>query len=88
MQNLKAYVESKNKWNAIFGGKPLSLQSAADRQKIAEDIDCALSPENISCDGELPASQIRARRNALIKVVKELKAFDPTVTMYEAEGWL
>jgi hypothetical protein len=88
MQNLKAYVESKNKWAKLFGGKELNLKSAADRQELARDIDCALSPENLSCDGELPTRQVIARRNSLLKVAAELKAFDPSVTMYEAEGWM
>ena len=83
MQNLKAYVESRNAWAKIFNGAQLSLQSAADRQKIADMIDADLSPENLSCDGELPASQVRARFNNLMKVANELKAFDPTVKMYE-----
>ena len=83
MQNLKAYVESRNAWAKIFNGRQLSLQSAADRQKIADMIDADLSPENLSCDGELPASQVRARFNNLMKVANELKAFDPAVKMYE-----
>ena len=83
MQNLKAYVESRNAWAKIFNGAQLNLKSAADRQKIADMIDADLSPENLSCDGELPASQVRARFNSLMKVANELKAFDPAVKMYE-----
>lgn len=83
MQNLKAYVESRNSWAKIFNGAQLSLQSAADRQKIADMIDADLSPENLSCDGELPASQVRARFNTLMKVANELRAFDPNVTFSE-----
>lgn len=83
MQNLKAYVESKNKWAQIFGGKQLNLANAADRQAIADSIDAALSPENLTCDGELPASQVQARYRSLTKVAAELKAFDPNVKFYE-----
>ncbi len=83
MQNLKAYVETRHKWAAIFGGKQLSLQSAADRQRIAEMIDADLSPENLTCDGELPAAQVRARYKSLMTVAIELKAFDPAVKFYE-----
>ena len=85
MKNLKAYVESRNAWAKIFNGAQLDLKSAADRQKIADMIDADLSPENLSCDGELPASQVRARFNNLMKVANELKAFDPNVKMYEVE---
>lgn len=83
MKNLKAYVESKNKWAAIFGGKQLSLQNAADRQALADDIDCALSPENLTCDGELTRAQVQAKYRSLTKVAQELKAFDPSVKFYE-----
>ena len=44
---LQAYVDQKNRWSKIFGGKPLSLAIAADRQKIADCIDSDLSPENL-----------------------------------------
>ncbi len=77
MQNLKAYVEARNSWAKIFGGAQLSLQSAADRKRIAQMIDADLSPENLTCDGELPASQVRAKHANLLKVARELKQFDP-----------
>jgi hypothetical protein len=83
MQNLKAYVESRNAWAKIFKGEQLNLKSAADRQKIANMIDADLSPENLSCDGELPASQVRARYKNLMTVAIELKALDPSVKFYE-----
>jgi hypothetical protein len=83
MQNLKAYVESKNKWTAIFGGRQLSLKNAADRQALADSIDAELSPENLTCDGELSRAQVQARYKALTTVAQELKAFDPAVKFYE-----
>lgn len=88
MKALQAYVDRKNQWGAIFGSQPLSLKSAADRQKIADSIDSDMSPENLSCDGELPRSQVQARLTALVKAAKELRQLDPSVKMYEAEGWL
>jgi len=83
LKNLKAYVEARNKWAAIFGNKTYDLDTAADRQLIAEIIDGELSPENLTCDGELSVSQVRARYRSLITVAHELKAFDPTVTFQE-----
>ena len=77
MQNLKAYVESRNAWAKIFKGPQLSLQNAADRKRIAQMIAADLSPENLTCAGELPASQVRAKHANLVKVARELQAFDP-----------
>ena len=83
MKELKAFVEQENKWSAIFGSKPLSLTSAKDRQKIADKIDSALSPENLSCDGELSAAETNRRYRALTKAAEQLLKLDPTVKIYE-----
>ncbi len=81
MKRLKAYVERKNQWNAIFGGKPLVI--GQDNQKIANMIDSELSPENLTCDGELSRSQVNARYRELTGAAEELRRLDPTVTFYE-----
>jgi len=83
MKELKAYVEQKNKWTAIFGDAPLDLSNAEDRKKIASSIDADLSPENLSCDGELAASQVRARYRTLSKCAEQLLELDPSVQIYE-----
>ena len=80
---LEAYVDSKNRWGAVFGNKPLSLLNAADRQKIADSIDADLSPENLTCDGELSRSQVQQRYNFLTRAARELQSIDPAVTFYE-----
>jgi len=78
MRTLQAYVESKNKWRAVFGQGPLSLDSATDRQRIAENIDAELSPENLTCDGELSHSQVQSRYKQLITAAKQLVELDLT----------
>lgn len=80
---IEKYVEQKNSWGKIFGSKPLSLLSAEDRQKIADSLDADLSPENLSCDGELTRSQVQTKYNFLTRAASELKALDPTVKFYE-----
>ncbi len=80
---LEQYVEQKNSWGKLFGNKPLSLLNAADRQKIADSIDADLSPENLTCDGELPRSQVQARYRMLTRCAEELRSIDPSVTFYE-----
>ena len=83
MKALAQFVKQRNQFNKMFGSKPLDLTVAADRQKIADIIDSALSPENLSCDGELSPSQVRSRYKELTTVARELLALDPTVKMYE-----
>lgn len=81
MKSLKAYVDRKNQWNAIFGGRPLVI--GQDNQRIADMIDGDLSPENLTCDGELPRSQIQTRYRQLTSAAQELRRLDPTVKFYE-----
>ena len=83
MKELKQYVLQKNEWNAIFNRGQYTLESAADRQAIADSIDAALSPENLTCDGELPRAQVIARKKFLDRAAAQLLALDPAVKMYE-----
>lgn len=83
MKELKQYVLQKNEWNAIFNRVQYTLESAVDRQAIADSIDAALSPENLTCDGELPRTQVIARKKFLDKAAAQLLALDPAVKMYE-----
>jgi hypothetical protein len=83
MSALTQYLDRKNSFAKIFGNKELSLQNAKDRQSIADSIDSDLSPENLTCDGELPRSQVQARYKLLTKAAFELKQLDPSVKFYE-----
>ena len=83
ISTLERYVDQKNQWRAIFGKEPLSLLKANDRQRIAETIDCELSPENLTCDGELSGAQVRQRQQFLFRAAEELISIDPSVTFLE-----
>ena len=85
MKQLKAYLDQRNAFNKIFGTTPLSLDTAADRQRIAEMIDGELSPENLTCDGELSRSAVQQRYRKLTAAARELKQLDPAVNFYEFE---
>jgi hypothetical protein len=83
ISTLERYVDQKNSWGAIFGSKPLSLMNAKDRQTIANSIDADLSPENLTCDGELRGPAVQARYKMLTRAAQELASIDPSVTFYE-----
>ncbi len=83
ISTLEQYVDGMNRWGKLFGNKELSLLNAEDRQRIADRIDADLSPENLTCDGELPRSQVQARYKMLTRCAQELKSIDPAVTFYE-----
>ena len=81
--NLAQYVKERNAIRAMFKQRPLSLVNSQDRQQLAEDIDCALSPENLTCDGELSRSTVERKYRMLTRCARELQKLDPAVKFYE-----
>jgi len=79
---IEQYVDQKNQWAGLFGGRRLSLLNKQDRQRIADSLDADLSPENLTCDGELSRAEVQKRYNFLTCAAKELKSIDPSVEMY------
>lgn len=83
MKELKEFVDRENKWSSIFGSPALSLQSAADRKKIAGKIDACLSPENLTCDGEISHAEANRKFRFLTKAAEQLMKLDPSVEIHE-----
>jgi hypothetical protein len=85
MKALQAYIDQKNRWNSFFKGEQYEIATAAGRQRLADMIDSALSPENLTCDGELPRAEVNRRYKELMTAAKQLKKLDPSVKFYEYE---
>ena len=52
------------------------------------DLSCALSPENLSCDGELSRNRVRTRYRRLMKKWRDLeKKLGRTITEEEVWEW-
>ena len=85
MKALKNFVDQKNRWNSFFKGPQYTLNTAKDRQALADMIDSALSPENLTCDGELSRTEVNRRYKELMTAAKQLKKLDPSVKFYEYE---
>jgi hypothetical protein len=83
MQALRKFIEQKNHWNSFFQGEQYEIATAAGRQRVADMIDNALSPENLTCDGELPRAEVNRRYRELTQAAKQLRQLDPAVTFYE-----
>jgi hypothetical protein len=86
MSALTDFVEKENAYMKIFGRPPLSLAIAKDRQEIAGRIDSQLSPENLTCDGELRGEAVRRKYKQLTTAAAQLLKVDPAVKFYEYEG--
>ena len=82
-KELQEFVDRENTMAQMFNRPAVDLANAADRQLIAGSIDCRLSPENLSCDGELPRSQVQARYRFLTRAGEQLLKLDPSVQIYE-----
>ena len=83
MKALQNYVRQANDWNAIFNRGQYDIGNESDRQALARRIDNELSPENLSCDGELSRSEVNRRYNNLIRVAEQLQKLDPTIQFLE-----
>ena len=81
MRNLIQYCEQKNDWDAIFGRdaryNPYDL-TQQDCKRLANSLSSELSPENLTCDGELPRNQVMSKARYLNGVVGELQAYAAT----------
>ena len=83
MQALRKFIDQKNHWNSFFNGEQSEIQTAQGRQRVADMIDSCLSPENLTCDGELPRAEVQRRYKELMTAARQLRKLDPTVTFYE-----
>ena len=83
MKALQEFVAQKNHWNSFFNGPQYNLNSYKDRQALADMIDASLSPENLTCDGELSRVEVNRRYKELMTAAKQLKKLDPKVKFYE-----
>ena len=85
MKALQAYIDQKNKWNALFKGEQFETKTAKGRQRIADSLDADLSPENLSCDGELPRAEVNRRYRELTAAAKYLVKLDPSMAQFMYE---
>jgi hypothetical protein len=85
MKALQKFIDQKNHWNSIFKGEQYEIVTQTGRQRVADMIDSALSPENLTCDGELPRAEVNRRYKELMTAAKQLKQLDPSVKFYEYE---
>ena len=77
MKALQAYIDQKNKWNAMFKGEQFELESASGRLRVAQSLDADLSPENLTCDGELSRAEVARCHKMLTDCALQLNKLDP-----------
>ena len=85
MKALQKYIDQKNRWNSFFKGEQYEIVTQTGRQRLADMIDNALSPENLTCDGELPRAEVNRRYRELTGAARDLIRLDPSVAQYMYE---
>ena len=87
MKALNALIKQENDWSSMFNSKfaLYEVATAHGRERVAKMIDAKLSPENLSCDGELPRAEVNRRYRALTSAAQDLVKLDPSMAqhMYE-----
>ena len=75
MKHLNEYISQKNRWHRFFGKPELRIE--AINQREAEDLFRSLandlSPENLTCDGELRGSALQRKAAMLKGAVRDLE---------------
>ncbi len=75
MKNLELYISKKNFMNDLFN-KPLiniNALTLEDVKNLYDSLDCDMSPENISCDGELSYGEVKKRSKFYNAVLADLE---------------
>ena len=77
-QRMRKQIEIWNSWESDsskhFPFHPEDF-TLADAERITDDVEGLISPENVSCDGELPESEVKKELSKLKKLKKELQMF-------------
>lgn len=79
ISTVEQYVNQMNSWATLCKARSLSLLNSTDRQRIMDRIESELSPENLTCDGELSAKEVDQRYRYLQQVKAELLSIDGTL---------
>ena len=83
MTSLEHFVAERNSIRELFGKPKLTI--GQDNQIIAQLLQGELSPEILTCDGEVAPHIARLRHKHLISDAEELVAQDPSIRFYELE---
>lgn len=73
---LKMYIEQKNKWRRVFKQEELNLATLTPKQArgLLDELECDLSPENLTCDGELRGAALLTKKKMLVGAMAALES--------------
>ena len=75
--NIIKYADNANTLSGLFGSKTsYRVSQQADRNVLRTMIESDLSPEHLTCDGELSAKQVKQKYDYLTQCLVELDELD------------
>jgi len=85
--SLKKFIAQENHVTELYNRDPNAVVfptstawlTPAHKADLAGRLACALSPENLCCDGELRGAKLRAKSNMLNKAKADLEALGQKV---------
>lgn len=85
MKALQQYIDHKNVWRSLTKQPLYDINNltANDVTVLCQSLDGDLSPENLTCDGEISASQAQAKYRFYVRVARDLEKTGHPVTLYE-----
>ncbi len=76
MTALELYIKTKNSYSAIFNGAVISYPPSGDEVAYLFDaLECDLSPENLTCDGEIRGATLNRKAKHLNASLTELHKY-------------
>lgn len=80
-KHLQTYLDQQNFWRVHQGKAPLDIATltVVQAQNVMDSLECSLSPENLSCDGELSRAQVNARYRQFTGAMKAIGVMFPQV---------
>lgn len=75
MVHLQAYLNEKNRWARFAGRRELRIEDINQREadELFRSLGCELSPENLTCDGELRGRALQVKAAMLKGAVRDLE---------------
>lgn len=75
MVHLQRYLDQKNRWARLSGRPELRIETINQREaaELFRSLGCELSPENLTCDGELRGRALQQKAAMLRGAVRDLE---------------
>jgi hypothetical protein len=86
MKYLKEFVDRENAWRSLLNYPAIDITTPKGLEMLAATLRGKLSPENLTCDGEVRGAELQSKVRYLERVQKDLIRIDPSFKNYDFYG--